>query len=267
MVNKDKLGPFLREVSNWQWDEFVRAEHDSSYTSNQAIIFGLVRSCAMQKVDAIRMSLNRLDGKLKTPLKIEYPKIFYLFPNAKENQKAPDKKALNGSFGADVVDDTGEEVKEDLSVDSTDITTISPPESEMPNDLPSLSLRETLIKMSDFPRDTPAFIIDTAQKTEWALRDHGEMPDDIPMVKSVVAAHLLTLASKRNMDAITEVFDQIDGKLAEVVQIVGEDIYITSYAEIVPPGAYKNKDGVWEISALSSENIWAERLGRSISGV
>jgi hypothetical protein len=39
-----------------------------------------------------------------------------------------------------------------------------------------------------------------------------------------VAAHLLILAQKRNIDALTEVFDQIDGKLAEVLQILGEDI-------------------------------------------
>jgi hypothetical protein len=78
----EQLGDFLKDVSNWGWDEFVKAEKDNSYTSNQAIIFGLIRSCAMQDLRAIKIAINRLDGKLKTPLKIEMPKIYYLYPNA-----------------------------------------------------------------------------------------------------------------------------------------------------------------------------------------
>lgn len=252
-MSENKLGNFLREVSNWQWDEFVIAESDKAYTSNQAMIFALIRSCTMQKMDAIKMSLNRLDGKLKTPIKIETPKIFYLFPNATlpeaevvEHEKLPE----------------GEKVSHEKAVPITG--EVLPPEAEPTmddNDLPSLSLRQTLTKMADYPRELPEAIIAQAEVVHQAVQGKTPMPKEIPRVKSVVAAHLLILAQARNIDALGEVFDQIDGKLAETIQILGDDLYITSYVANAPPGAYLNEDGVIEIEATVAQNMWAEKLG------
>lgn len=260
-MSQEKLGKFLREVSNWKWDEFVKAEHDKTYTSNQAMIFSLIRSCAMQKMQAITMSLNRLDGKLKTPVKIEMPKIFYLFPNAlpseaemdeamrKHNEREDNLKHLPG--GTTVVKGELIEAPEPEPVDEPD--------------LPSLSLRQTLSKMSDYPRDLPEAVIELAQQTEWAMRDKMPMPDEIPAVKSVVAAHLLIMAQKRDLGALSEVFDQIDGKLVETIQVIGEDIFITSYATTVPDGAELNKDGVYQMEATQAQNLWTQKLGGMMS--
>ncbi len=248
-MSTEKLGQFLKEVSNWYWDEFVRAEHDKTYTSNQAVIFALIRACALEKMDAIKMSLNRLDGKLKTPIKIEYPKIFYIFPNAKkvENQKEP-LKALDGQGTKTPANkETG--------------TSIILPEPELTaEDLPSLSLRDTLNKMSDYPRELPEGVIELAQNVEKSINQGAPMPDEIPMVKSVVAAHLLVLAQQRNIDALGEVFDQIDGKLAETLQIIGEDIYITSYRKDAPAGAELNEEGIFQIEATKVQDLWAQKL-------
>lgn len=259
-MSSDKLGKFLREVSNWQWDEFCKAEHDKTYTSNQAMIFALVRACSMQKMEAIKMSLNRLDGKLKTPIRLEFPKIYYLFPNATlaEGEQV-EQPLIDGEPAHEVI--THYEKKE---VTTGDL--LPPPLPETPpeaEDLPSMSLRETLTKMSDYPRELPEAIIALAQQTEWAMRDKVPMPEDleIPRVKSVVAAHLLVLAQKRNVDALGEVFDQIDGKLVETIQVVGEDIYITSYSTVAPDGAKLNKDGVLEIEATQAQDLWAQKLG------
>lgn len=249
-MSDQKLGAFLRTVSNWTWQEFVEAEHDKSYTSNQAMIFALIRSCAMQKMAAITMSLNRLDGKLKTPVKIEMPKIYYLFPNA-DNQKEP-RGALNGKLERNVA-----------PVDEAGLTIISP-EPTNDTDLPSMSLRQTLAKMSDYPRDTPEAVVEFAQQTEWAMRDNKPLPIEIPAVKSVVAAHLLIMAQKRDLGALSEVFDQIDGKLVETLQVIGEDIYITSYSTTVPDGAELNKDGVYQIEAKQAQDLWAQKLGAKI---
>ncbi len=71
------------------------------------------------------------------------------------------------------------------------------------------------------------------------------------------------MAQGRNVNAITEVFDQIDGKLVEVIEIIGEDIHIAKFDIVAPPGAIKNADGVYQIEAKDVENLWARKLGRS----
>jgi hypothetical protein len=249
-MSTEKLGSFLKEVSNWDWEEFCRAESNKTYTSNQAMIFSLIRSCAMQKMDAIRVSLNRLDGKLKTPIKIELPKVFYLFPNAQ--LEAPDVPAqpklptVKDAPPADVV--SGELIVQDK------------PEPEVV-DLPSMTLRETLAKMADYPRDVPEAVTQFATETQQWLQGKGPKPPEIPRVKSVVAAHLLVMAQNRDVGALTEVFDQIDGKLAETIQLLGDDIYITSYITSAPPGAYLNDDGVLQLEAEAAQNLWAQKLG------
>lgn len=252
MSNDNKLGKFLRDVSNWHWDEFAEAEHNPEYTTNQALIFGLVRACAMQKMDAIKLALNRLDGKLKTPIKIEYPKIFFLYPNVQLPAGENKTQALLPK-----PDDP-------LQTERYELSPTEPPEPHVgeidENDLPSLSLRETLTKMSDYPRELPKAIVELALQTEQWLKHNGPKPEEIPLVKSVVAAHLLILAQSRNIDALNEVFDQIDGKLTETIQILGEDIYITSYAMTAPDGAYLNEHGVMQIEATAAQNLWEEKL-------
>ena len=242
--NEARLGAFLREVSNWRWSEFVVAEKDLSYTSNQAMIFALVRACAMQNLQAIRLSINRLDGKLATPLKIEYPKIYYLYPNAK-TQKPPEELGV---------------VEPDRSLTEVDIAIIPDDES----DLATLSIRQTVAKMADYPRELPQAVADQATQMEQHLKKEGPKPSEDPMVKSVVAAHLLLMAQNRSIDALGEVFDSIDGKLAETFQVLGEDLFITNYSYIAPDGAYLNDDGVMQIEALTSQDMWATKLGREI---
>lgn len=250
-----KLGKFLREVSNWRWDEFWVAERDGSYSSNDAMIFALIRACAMQRMDAIRMSLNRLDGKLKTPVRIEYPKVYIMYPYAAMPDVAP-----VGELKLVKVTENPETVNEVVSGE-----VLAPVEPQIEDDdLSALSMRETLTKMSNFPRNVPEFVVSTAQATEEALRNKLPLPDNVPRVKSVVAAHLLIMAQSRKVDALTEVFDQIDGKLAETLQLIGEDIYITSYAKVAPPDAYINKNGVLESVARAAQDIWAQKLGKDM---
>jgi hypothetical protein len=243
-MSTDRLGSFLREVSNWTWDEFVRAEKDKSYTSNEAMIFALIRSCAMQKMDAIKMSLNRLDGKLKTPIRIETPSVYFLYPNASE-----------------IIDITPEQPK--LTGKTQLLADPPPPPIEDPEvmDVPSMSLRETLTAMADAPRELPEAVLALAEHTEMFVRGQASDPGEYPMVKSVVAAHLLILAQKRDIGALTEVFDQIDGKLAETIQLIGDDIYITSYVTIAPEGATRNADGIFQMEAKQSQDLWAAKLG------
>ena len=253
MSKEDKLGSFLQEVSCWRWDEFVRAEHDKSYSSNQAIIFALVRACAMQKLAAIKVAVDRLDGKLKTPVRIEMPKVFYLYPHAAVPK-------LDKPGFAKVTDDPTTVNEVQLVIEGEVLPAVIPPEPK--KDLPSMGLRETLTEMADCPRELPEALIALALQTEQALRDQAVFPPEIPMVKSVVSAHLLTMAQNRNLDAISEVFDAIDGKLVETLQMLGDDLYITIYSDTAPPGAYINGDGVMQLEAPESQNMWANKLGK-----
>lgn len=253
--HEDEMAGFLREVSNWDWDEFLVAEHNPEYTTNEAVIFALIRACVMQKMDAIKLAINRLDGKLKTPIRIEYPKIYYLFPMA----------ALPTG---DVVNDSSR-----LTAPETDGTTVltgeimpapEPPPEEPERDLPSMGFRETLALMSSYPRSTPQLIVDRAFQTHQSMVNKAPRPApaDIPRVKSVVAANLLLMAQSRNMEAINELFDAIDGKLVETIQILGEDIFITDYSRVAPPEAKPNADGVVQMEATATQNLWASKLGK-----
>lgn len=249
-MSENKLGTFLREVSNWRWNEFWKAERDKNYTSNQALVFALVRSCAMQNLQAIKLSTNRLDGKLATPYKIETPKVYYLYPNAKSD-------VIDGTPGA-----VGqlEGVVVDEIHNSAEEGKLMVPDTPEEKDLPSMSIRETVAKMSDYPRDTPEFIVDSALKTEVAMSGLGVMPEEIPMVKSVMAAHLLIMAQNRDIAAISEVFDNIDGKLTETIKLLGEDLYITNYSLVAPEGAELNADGVMQMEATKAQDMWGEKL-------
>lgn len=249
--NEARLGLFLREVSNWRWSEFIKAEMDMSYTSNQAMIFALVRACAMQNLQAIRLSINRLDGKLATPLKIEYPKIFYLFPNVKPISGA-ERETAERLANATPVEDL---ISSELIVS----------ESGVEDDLPSLSIRQTVAKMGDYTRELPQQVADQAMQMEQYLKKQGAPPVVDPLVKSVVAAHLLIMAQNRSIDALGEVFDSIDGKLAETFQVLGEDLYITSYSFTAPDNAYVNEDGVMQVEATVSQDMWAQKLGKGLA--
>lgn len=252
-MSKEKLGSFLKEVSNWSWEEFVRAENDPKYTTNQSIIFSLVRACAMEKMEAIRMSLNRIDGKLKTPVRIEHPRIFYIFPNViptASDQKAHALSNVTPALNSSPVE--GE------IIPAPEI----PEETHTADDLPTMGLRDTLNALAETPREMPEHILRFAEETERWVRSKGPRPAEMPRVKSVMAAHLLTMAQKRNLDAMTEVFDQIDGKLVETIHVIGEDLYITSYLTQAPEGAVLNADGIYQIEAPQVQDLWAQKLGK-----
>ena len=254
---RDKLAEFLKEVANWSWEEFSRAEHDPKYTSNQAVVFALIRSCQLENLTAIKTALNRLDGKLKTPVEFETPKVYYLFPAATGHPALPTtdpaphdplaEKHADQVIEGELIIPPEPDPKEDMNEPG-------------PRDLPSMGFRETLRELADLPRELPDAISQLATQTDQWIRKQGPQPPEIPRVKSVVAAHLLIMASKRNIDALTEVFDQIDGKLTETIQIIGEDIYITNYSETAPPEATLNADGILQVEATQSQNMWAQRL-------
>lgn len=264
MADKEKLGSFLKEVANWDWDQFVRAEGDPAYSTNDSIIFAVVRACTMEKIDAIKIALDRIDGKLVTPVNVIFPKIFYIYPQATMIEGS--EQIISSILPAKITDDTPDYTppKDGVAIEGE----IIEPEyidgwinEDEYTDLPSLSLRQTLIKMSDYPRDVPPQIIEASQLVEQHLAGQAiQMPDHIPKVKSVIAAHLLKLAQKKNINAFYEVFDQIDGKLVETIQLLGADVHIPMYSLMAPAGAYRNENGVLQIEATQTQELWTRKL-------
>lgn len=259
MSDRGKLGDFLLEVINWDWREFCKAEKDPKYSGLQASVFGLIRVASEGKLPAIKLAIDRVDGKIETPVKIEYPKVYLIFPEA-----------------TDVAPPQAADIDTRLLADPSELPAI-PPEvvdpfaaDEEPDEPAAvLSLRQTLAKMADTPRQVPLLI--HKKKKEIEAEKPGDTPEDgeavekkAPLVKSVIAANLLLLATEaNNLEAISEIFEQIDGKLVETIRILGDDLYLTRYAEIAPFGAEKNKEGVYMIEDKAFAQTWKEKLSGS----
>jgi hypothetical protein len=235
-----KLTPFFKDVIERRWSEFVVMEESEDYTSSQAVVFAIIRACQLGKLPAIKESLSRVDGRLAEQIEVIYPKFYIQYPHATAVEAG--KRKLDNK---------------DLYKPSKFEPT--PPEAP----LVTGSLRDTLSRMSEAPRNLVTAILTAAKDVETRhsyQAEHDPLTD--PLVKSVIVAGLLKLAHNGNLGAIFEVFDNIDGKLVDTIRILGEDVYLTSYDTIAPPGATKNKDGVYQVEADNTTSKWALSLGR-----
>jgi len=243
---KLKLSPYFKEVIEMRWSEYYKLEQGEEHTSAQAVVLAIVRACANGKLPAIKESLNRIDGRLQEQIEIEYPKFYIVYPHAKNLQAGAKGKKIDAK---------------DKSLGTREPT----PEPERP--LVTGSLRDTLDRMSDAPKSLVTQILEAADDVE--SRDTfslDEAPSD-PLVKSVIVAGLLKMAHKGSLTAIFEVFDNLDGKLVEKIKVLGDDVYLTSYDAIAPPGAKKNKDKVFQVEADNTTSAWAVSLKRKHEGV
>lgn len=232
-----KLTPFFKEIIEKRWSEFADMEANSeTYTSAQAVVFSIVRACAKGKLPAIKESLNRIDGRLQEQIEVEYPKFYIIYPQA--------KSLASGTTSSDE--------------DTPKTTDMVPKEPEPEAPLVTGSLRDTLQRMSDAPKAIVEKILTAAEDVD-AKKSYESNADPLndPLVKSVIVAGLLRLAHNGSLNAIFEVFDNLDGKLVDKIKVLGEDVYLTSYDEVAPVGAKKNKDGIYQVEADNTSSKWA----------
>ena len=250
MSDRGKLGGFLREVIDWQWDDFCKAENDLNYKGYEGAILSLVRICSEGKLGAIKTAIARVDGNIETPIKVEYPKVFILFPHATSVALGPPTAEGQAALTAPETFDTiNEEPAE--------------PDEEEKVHLATMSLRDTLRKMADAPRAVSHKLLERKKEVEVAIDKGVDLSDkgkQIPLVKSIIAANLLKLAEGGRFEAITEVFDQIDGKLVETIRILGEDMYLSSYVLEAPYNAKQNSDGVYYIEMPQIADTWKAKF-------
>ena len=233
----NKLTPFFKEIIEKRWTEFVKMEESEEYTSAQAVVFAIIRACVNGKLPAIQQSLNRVDGKLAEQIEVVYPKFFIQSPHATETTVKKGKQSVSVT----------EKGKQSVSEE--------PP-------LVTGSLRDTLSRMSESPRNLVTAILAAAKDVETRHSYQADSdPLSDPLVKSVIVAGLLKLAHNGNLGAIFEVFDNIDGKLVDTIRILGEDVYLTSYDTIAPNGA-KKVNGVYQMEADNTSSKWAISLGK-----
>lgn len=246
-TTRGELGKFLREVMDWEWREFLEADKNAEFTGLQSSVFALVRAAAEGKLAGIKMAIDRLDGKVETPIRVEYPKVFVRYP-----------------FATKLALPTEEEMANEVTplLESSETPTPEPLSKaevvdEEPESAAVLTLRETVEKMAGLKRTLPLVVLD--QKARF---DMGRAtPDDpCPLVKSIIAANLLRLVESNDFAAIIEIFERIDGKLTETYRVIGEDITIDSYALEAPFNAKKGADGVYFVQAEAVQNMWAEKL-------
>lgn len=236
----NKLTPFFKETIEKRWSEFVVMEEAEEYTSSEAVVLAIIRACVNGKLPAIKESLNRVDGKLAEQVEVIYPKFYITYPHA-EAIEAKGHRVNNKEV-------------------SNQIITAGP--SPEPPPLITGSLRDTLTRMSEQPRNLVTAILEAAKDVETRhsyQAEHEALTD--PLVKSVIVAGLLKMAHNGNLGAIFEVFDNIDGKLVDTIRVLGEDVYLTSYDTIAPAGATKI-NGVYQIEADNTSSKWALSLGR-----
>lgn len=260
-----KITEKFREIIEYRWDEFVEMENALDGTNFDSIVTAIARAAKKGNLRAIQTALDRLDGKIATEIEVEYPKFFTIFPRAEKTADDPsiiDYQVKNdhgmltfpATDGVVVLESTPKghnEIYELAKGAAADMDEHAVEEEE----LPTGSLRAVLEKQLESPKSLVAEILDAADRI-----DGGDYTGGNPMVKSVIVAGLMKLVHEGRITAVFEVFDQIDGKVADKYKVLGSDVYLTNYATIAPAGAVKNDEGVYMIEAENTTNAWVARL-------
>lgn len=238
-----KLTEGFQNIIELPWSLFVDLETSADATNFDSIVTALARAASKGNLRAIQAALDRLDGKIATEVEVEFPKFYMLFPNAVEIANAP--LAIGKPEKVEKVNVSPESIEPlNMSAD---------PDNE--DELPTGSLRAVLDRMLNSPKSIVDKIIDTSKSV-----DAGDLTKGNPMVKSVIVAGLMKLVHEGKISAVFEVFDQIDGKVAEKIKILGDDVYMYNYSKIAPIGAEKNEDGIYQMVAENTTNAWVARL-------
>lgn len=240
MTGNRSLTERFREMLEWKWSDFVKVERDELASNFEAVLVSIIRACSKGDLRSIKTSLDRMDGKIAEEIQVEYPKFYLLYPNATE-----------------VADDPSSGAGSKKALPSAPDEVSPPPADGEPEELPTGSVRAVLERMLDAPKTIVPAILLAAETV-----DSGSTAKGNPSVKSVVVAGLMNLVHKGRMSAVFEVFNQIDGKVADKVKLLGEDVYMYRYDTVAPAGAVKNSDGVYQLAADNITDSWVLRLSK-----
>ena len=126
-------------------------------------------------------------------------------------------------------------------------------------------LRATLSEMRKMPRQVVNVVIGTKR----ALEKGKPNKNVIPSVKAVIVANLLYNAKKGRTRAVEVIFDQIDGRLARTITLLGgNDVYVDDFSTLIAPAnAIKDENGVYIAENELMTNAWLRGFANSQKGL
>lgn len=228
----------FEELIHLPWDEFVEMEKNKNTSVDDMVLCALIRSCAdTDNINAAKISFDRIDDIQEVPIKVNVPKFYIRYPNAKE------------------IEVGGEQVKQ-LS---------EPKETKSDYDPATAKLRATLAEMRSMPRQ----VVNVVIATKRAVEKDKPIKNKIPSVKAVIVANLLYNAKKHRTRAIELIFDQIDGRLTRTVTLLGgNDVYVDDFSTLTAPAnAVKDENGVYIAENELMTNAWLRGFANSNKGL
>lgn len=210
MAKTTKLQNYFNDFLPMTYFEFRRGIHELS--AKQAVVAELLRICCEEDdVKAIKLMFERTLGKPEKVIFIKKTFVRTLYPEAEQKALAPQDNTPD--YRPTPFDDK-------VIIDEADA--------------PGARLRKELDSIGEANRITPFEIIDEK---------------DPHTVAEVVVANLYAIALKgNNVGAISLLFDYIDGAVADVIKLEGEDtILLENYSTVAPYEAIKGEDGVWYV--------------------
>lgn len=189
-------------------------------TSNKAVVAELLRICCEEDdVKAIQMAFERILGKPEKVIVIKRTIVRTIYPDARgKKQIAEVDDRVRDEFTVPAVIESAVVVGEDNA--------------------PGILLRKMVEKIGE--------------KTRQYSYDLLDEKDKYP-VAEVMAANLYSIAmSGANLGAIKLLFDYLDGAVADVIKLDGEDtIMCENYADVAPFEATLGEDGVFYVETVS----------------
>lgn len=226
------------------YDEYWVKKQSKDNTVDERTLMSLIDICTdTDDIAAAKMSFDRIEGMLETPIHVKLPKFYVRYLNAKEIEQS-DQKAI------------------EAATDST-----KPADDDY--DPATAKLRETLRKMRSMPEQLVPVILRVKRAIQDGKTVNLQADQKMPQVKHVIVANLLRNARKGRFRAIELIFDQIDGKLTRTITLLGgEDVYVDDYATLIAPAhAIKDADGYYIAENKAMTTTWLRGFSRSQKGL
>lgn len=188
--------------------------------SNEAVVAELLRICCEESdVKAIQLAFERILGKPEKVVVIKKTTVKTIFPDALTKSPLP------------VIDTR---VKDEVNVAAE----VEKPVVVDEANAPGILLRKMIDEIGEKPREYSYEVLDA--------KDHHS-------VAEVMAANLYGIAMRgSNLGAIKLLFDYLDGAVADVIKLEGENtVLIENWADVAPYEATQGEDGVWFVETES----------------
>lgn len=184
--------------------------------SNQAVVHELLRICCEENdVKAIEMAFERILGKPEKVVVIKRTLVRTIFPDARTKQPKPA-----------AIEENHDEF--------------------LP---PSITENKVVIDASNAPGILLKQMVDEIGLKERSYSYQVLDKKDEYTVAEVMAANLYGIAMRgSNLSAIKLLFDYLDGAVADVVRLEGEDtILLENWADVAPFEAKQGDDGIFYV--------------------